>query len=133
MFGHYATGCFVAFLGDISTLRSGWNMKQLFCCPALELFHCLHLWKTVRLHGKKLQNATNYISVWTSKEEIKYTKAKKIAKSLLSYIYCERNWSDQGKIDKRLSGSHCNGVQFPFQEIIKSTLTLDTNTQCVLK
>ena len=40
-------------------------MKKLFCCPALELFHCLPplfhflpLWTTVRLHGKKLQNAT---------------------------------------------------------------------------
>jgi hypothetical protein len=44
---HYATGCFVAFLGDISILKSGWNMKKLFCCPALELFHCLPLWKTV--------------------------------------------------------------------------------------
>ena len=60
-------------------------MKKLFCCPALELFHCLPLWKTVlfvssrafcclpplfrclpqwktvRLHGKKLQNATKKI------------------------------------------------------------------------
>ena len=41
-------------------------MKKIFGCPALELihcllplFHCLPLWKTVRLHGKKLQNATN--------------------------------------------------------------------------
>ena len=79
---HYVTGCFVAFLGDISTLKSGWNIKKIFCCPAVELFHCpsqwktvlfvssrafllspplfrcLPLWKTVRLHGKKLQNAT---------------------------------------------------------------------------
>ena len=38
---HYATGCFVAFFGDISILKSGWNLKKLFCCPALELFHCL--------------------------------------------------------------------------------------------
>ena len=22
-------------------LKSGWNMKKMFCCPALELFHCL--------------------------------------------------------------------------------------------
>ena len=35
-------------------------MKKIFCCPALELFHCLPpifcclpLWETVRLHGKK--------------------------------------------------------------------------------
>ena len=68
---HYATGCFVAFLGDISILKSGWNMKNLFCCPALELFHCLPplfsclpLWTTVRLHGKKLQNVTK--SFWMS-------------------------------------------------------------------
>ena len=65
---HYAKGCFVAFLGDVSTLNSGWNMKKLFCFPALQLFHCLPplfhclpLWKTVRLHGKKLQNATKAI------------------------------------------------------------------------
>ena len=63
-------------------------MKKLFCCPALEFFCCLPLWKTVllsssrafllstpmensavcqplcktvRLHGKKLQNATNCV------------------------------------------------------------------------
>ena len=24
-----------------------WNMKKLLCCPALELFHCLPIWKTV--------------------------------------------------------------------------------------
>ena len=34
-------------------------MKKIFYCPVLDLFHCLPLWKTVRLHGKKLQNATN--------------------------------------------------------------------------
>ena len=83
-FCYYATGYFVAFLDDISMLKSGWNMKKIFCCPALELFNCLPLrktllfislelfhcllplfwclplWKTVRLHGKKLQNATNF-------------------------------------------------------------------------
>ena len=32
-------------------------MKKIFCCPALELFHCLPLWTTVRL-----QNTTNTIS-----------------------------------------------------------------------
>ena len=31
----------------ISSLKSGWKMKKIFCCPALELFHCLPLWKTV--------------------------------------------------------------------------------------
>ena len=36
----------------------GQIMKKLFYCPALEIFSCLPLWKTVRLPGKKLQNAT---------------------------------------------------------------------------
>ena len=56
-----------AFLGDITVLKSGWNMKQIFCCPALMLFHCLSqlfgclsMWTTVKLHGKKLQNATKH-------------------------------------------------------------------------
>ena len=42
-------------------------MKKLFCCPAYELFSCLPplfsclpFKKTVRLPGKKLQNATNW-------------------------------------------------------------------------
>ena len=45
------------FLGNIS----GWKFKKIFFRPALELFHCLPLWTTVRLYGKKLQNATNDI------------------------------------------------------------------------
>ena len=43
----HATGYFVAFLGDISILESGCNMKKPLCCPALELFYCLPLWKTM--------------------------------------------------------------------------------------
>ena len=39
---HYATGCFVAFLGDISILKSDWNVKKLFCCPALDLFRIVY-------------------------------------------------------------------------------------------
>ena len=60
-------------------IKSGWNMKKKIFCPvleffhclplwktvlfALELFHCLPLWTTVRVHGKKLQNATKKIIV----------------------------------------------------------------------
>ena len=47
---------FCCIFGWFSVFKSGWNMKKLFCCPALELFHflpplfcCLTLWKTVRL------------------------------------------------------------------------------------
>ena len=55
-------------------------MKKLFCCPALELFHylpphfcCLLLWKTARLHGKKLQNATKEV-LKQEKEVLKQEK-----------------------------------------------------------
>ena len=34
-------------------------MKNIFCCPALELFQSTPVDNTVRLHAKKLQNATN--------------------------------------------------------------------------
>ena len=44
-------------------------MGKQCCLSAIELFHCLFplfcclpLWKTVRLHGKKLQNATNVLT-----------------------------------------------------------------------
>ena len=75
-------------------LKSDWNMKKIFCCPALELFHCLPLRKTVLFVSsrafllstptflfstpveeseatwkKKLQNATNYktlVLAWCS-------------------------------------------------------------------
>ena len=50
--------------------------KKKFCCPALELFHCLPLWKTVRLHGKELQNVTSnnvfYHSIITGYQQIDY-------------------------------------------------------------
>ena len=52
------------------------KFEKTICCTALDwiysrpmgkhclppLFHCLPLWTTVRLHGKKLQNATNNIT-----------------------------------------------------------------------
>ena len=46
---HYATGCFVAFLGDISSV--------------------------VRLHGKKLQNTTNVFKVTFKKHPTIFQKA----------------------------------------------------------
>ena len=75
-------------------------MKKIFCCPALELFHCLPplfhclpLWTTVRLHGKKLQNATNSISAQTSQKGIKYTKAN---------LYTVQNRDQPENIDHEL-------------------------------
>ena len=58
---HYATGCFVAFLGDTSTLKSGWNLKKIFCCPALKLFHCLPLWKTVLFVSSRAFPLSTYV------------------------------------------------------------------------
>ena len=52
---------FCCIFGWYFYVKSGWNLKKIFCCPALELFHCLPLWTTVRLHGKKLQNATKNV------------------------------------------------------------------------
>ena len=45
---YYATGCFVAFLSDF-ILKKRTKHKKIFCCPALEVFCCLPLWKTVQL------------------------------------------------------------------------------------
>ena len=52
---HHATGCFVAFLGNISILKWGWNINKLFCCSALELFTCLTLRKYVTISFKMQQ------------------------------------------------------------------------------
>ena len=81
-----------------------WNQveiwKKIFCCPALELFHCCPLWKqcclsalklfhclplwtAVRLHGKKVQNATKQISYIT---KVPLTFREKI-KSLSSTFF----------------------------------------------
>ena len=91
---HYATGCFVAFLGDICTLKSGWNMKKLFCCPALELFHCLPLWKTVLFVSSRaflFSTPTFLFSTPVEKSEATWKKATKCnKKSYLtnaSYMY----------------------------------------------
>ena len=97
---HYTTGYFVTFLSDISIFKSGWNMKKIFCCPALELFHCLpplfcclHLWTTVRLHGKKLQNATNY-SVFL---KIQYAATVNCADLIINTEH-EDNWIGVAKM-----------------------------------
>ena len=78
---HFATGCFVAFFGwyfyieirlkyetiillsssrafSFSIPMENSAVCQLCHC-LLHLFCCLPMWKTMRLHGKKLQNATN--------------------------------------------------------------------------
>ena len=76
------------FFGDLFILKRGQNMKKLFCClalefflvfylygkqyccPALKIFSCLlyflvvpHLWKTVRLPGKKATKCNKMLSI----------------------------------------------------------------------
>ena len=83
---HYATGCFVAFLGDISTLKSGWNMKKIFCCPALELFHCLPLWKTVLIVSSRafsLSTPIFSLSTPVDNSEATWKKATKCNKWIM--------------------------------------------------
>ena len=89
---HYATGCFVAFLGDISILKSGWNLEKLFCCPALELFHCLPLWKTVLFVSSRaflLSTPTFLFSTPVEKSEATWKKATKCNKNnFLNFPAC---------------------------------------------
>ena len=66
---HYATGCFVAFLGDISTLKSGWNMKKNILMSSSRAFSLSTptfslSTPVVRLYGKKLQNATKRVAMF---------------------------------------------------------------------
>ena len=99
---HYATGCFVAFLGDICTLKSGWNMKKLFCCPALELFHCLPLWKTVLFVSSRaflLSTPTFLFSTPAEKSEATWKKATKCNKHFcLFYRVTQKDLNDFWKV-----------------------------------
>ena len=51
-------------------------MKKLYYCPALELFSCLPLFKTVRLSGKKPQNATKSNSRLLKRKKISLIEKK---------------------------------------------------------
>ena len=61
-------------------------MKKIFCCLAQDLFHCLHLWTTVRLHGKKLQNATKDLNpLWKAKKKYARYALLQKTKGYISY------------------------------------------------
>ena len=70
----------------ISILNSSRNMKKLFCCPALELFHCLPLWKTVLFVSSRafsLSTPTFLLSTPVENSEATWKKATKCNKSIL--------------------------------------------------
>ena len=58
-------------------------MKKLFCCPALELFHCLPLWKTVLFVSSRaflLSTPTFLLSTPVENSEATWKKATKCNK-----------------------------------------------------
>ena len=60
-------------------------MKKLFCCPALELFHCLPLWKTVLFVSSRafsLSTPTFSLSTPVENSEARWKKARKCNKLL---------------------------------------------------
>ena len=60
-------------------------MKKIFCCPALELFHCLPLWKTVlfvRSGAFSLSTATFLLSTPVDNSETTWKKATKCNNSI---------------------------------------------------
>ena len=62
-------------------------MKKVFCCPALELFHCLPLWKTVLFVSSRafsLSTLTFLLSTPVENSEATWKKATKCNK---------KNWS----------------------------------------
>ena len=60
-------------------------MKKLFCCPALELFHCLPLWKTVLFVSSRaflLSTPTFLLSTPVENSEATWKKATKCNKTI---------------------------------------------------
>ena len=60
-------------------------MKKIFCCPALELFCCLPLWKTVLFVSSRafsLSTPTFLLSTPVENSEATWKKATKCNKSL---------------------------------------------------
>ena len=61
-------------------------MKKLFCFPALELFHCLPLWKTVLFVSSRaflLSTPTFLLSTPVENSEATWKKATKCNKFIL--------------------------------------------------
>ena len=61
-------------------------MKKLFCCPALELFHCLPLWKTVLFVSSRafsLSTPTFLLSTPVKNSEATWKKATKCNKNVM--------------------------------------------------
>ena len=71
-------------------------MKKIFCCPALELFHCLPLWKTelfVSSRAFSLSTPTFSLSTPGDNSEATWKKATKCNKIYycVSALFSTRN------------------------------------------
>ena len=77
----YAT--VLSLFGVLGMYNFDWNMKKLFCCPALELFRCLPLWKTVLFVSSRaflLSTPTFLLSTLYKNSEATWKKATKCNK-----------------------------------------------------
>ena len=64
-------------------------MKKIFCCPALELFHCLPLWKTVLFVSSRafsLSTPAFLFSTPMENSEATWKKATKCNKRSLDHL-----------------------------------------------
>ena len=88
--------------------------EKIFCCPALELFHCLPLWKTllfVRSRAFSLSTPTLLLSTPVENSEATWKKAAKCNKELVvscTELVIQRTikLSHFGLIDARVSASY---------------------------
>ena len=75
-------------------------MKKIFCCPALKLFHCLPLWKTVLFVSSRafsLSTPTFLLSTPLDNSEATWKKATKCNKgTCVAVCPAERSLVDQG-------------------------------------
>jgi hypothetical protein len=75
-------------------------MKKLFCCPALELFHCLPLWKTelfVSSRAFSLSTPTFLLSTPVENSAATWKKATKCKKLLILGGFFQNNVGCQNK------------------------------------
>ena len=62
-------------------------MKKIFCCPALELFHCLPLWKTVLFVSSRAFSLSTPTFLLSTPVEATWKKATKCNKEV--FLWCK--------------------------------------------
>ena len=91
MFGMIMPLCnriFCGFFGWYFYIEIRLKYEKIFCCPALELFHCLPLWKTVLFVSSRaflLSTPTFLLSTPVENSEATWKKATKCNKCRFQY------------------------------------------------